>query len=403
MLGPLDGITVLDLTRVLAGPTCTQLLGDMGADVIKIENPLTNGDDTRGWGPPFVMDEEGNNTSLSTYFLSSNRNKRSVAIDLSTKAGQSAIRELAAKSDILVENFRPGSLAKFGLDYAALRSANPELIYCSISSFGQTGPNKAKPGYDLMAQGYGGIMSLTGEPSGEPMKVGVGVSDIVCGLYASTAILAALRARDRLGAGQHIDISLVDSQIAWLVYEGVSFLATGELPVRRGNGHPNICPYEVYKASDGHVIVAVGNDGQFKKLATYLGRPDLADDARYAENRRRLRNRESLNLELGLEFAKLSSAEIIRGLTSVGVPAGPVNDLKAVFASDQVAAREMTIEMDVPNTRSGKVRLIGNPVKFSETPVTYRRPPPHFGEHSADVFAELEAETRESTGAKMSE
>ena len=389
MAGPLDGITVLDLTRVLAGPTCTQLLGDMGADVIKVENPGTEGDDTRGWGPPFVESQTGESDRLSTYFMSANRNKRSIAVDLSTGHGQEVITELAARSDILVENFRPGSLRKFNLDYKSLRPANPRIIYCSISSFGQTGPNRAKPGYDLMAQGYGGIMSLTGEPSGEPMKVGVGVSDIVCGLYASTAVLAALRARDLSGVGQSIDISLVDSQIAWLVYEGVSFLATGETPIRRGNGHPNICPYELYQAADGYVIIAVGNDGQFKRLAGFLGRPELATDSKYSANTERLRHRDALNDELRAEFATLQVSEIIEGLDDAGVPVGPVNDLEAVFKSDQVEARDMVVEMDAPSTASGRVRLIGNPVKFSETPVSYRTAPPRFGQHTEQILSEL--------------
>lgn len=273
----LQGVIVLDLTRILAGPTATQMLGDLGATVLKIENP-DGGDDTRSWGPPYVPVTGEADSDLSAYFLAANRNKSSVAVDLASEKGQRIVRALAARADVVVENFKPGGLVKYGLDHATLRAAHPGLVWCSISGFGQTGPNREKPGYDLMAQGYGGIMSLTGAPDGPPMKVGVGIADVMCGMYATIGILAALRHRDQTGEGQHIDISLVDSQMAWLINEGTNYLASGQLPQRRGNGHPNIVPYDVFAAADGHVIVAVGNDGQFRRFCDVLGVPGLAAD-----------------------------------------------------------------------------------------------------------------------------
>ncbi len=385
MTGPLDGIRILDLTRILAGPTCTQLLADMGADVIKVENPHTDGDDTRGWGPPHLADDE--KAGLSTYFMAANRNKRSISLDLATAAGQRAVRRIAGGCDVLVENFRPGSLGKSGLDYDSLQPLFPRLVYCSISGFGQTGPNRDKPGYDLMAQGYGGIMSITGAPDGEPMKVGVGVSDVVCGLYAATSILAALRARDRWGIGQHIDIALVDCQVAWLVNEGVSYLNTGQLPLRRGNGHPNIAPYQVYQVQDGHVIIAVGNDGQFKRLASFLCLPELARDPRFATNSARVGNRDTLNDVLQKKLDNHTVAGVIAGLEAVRVPVGPVNDLRQVFESDQVRARDMAVEMSADTPGAETMRLIGNPVRFSRTPVSYRLPPPTVGAHTSEILA----------------
>lgn len=382
--GALSGIKVLDLTRILAGPTCTQLLGDLGASVLKIENPATGGDDTRQWGPPYASDDHGRPSDLSAYFMSANRNKRSVAVDIATPEGQAIIRRLAAEADVLIENFKPGGLAKYGLDYAGLSPGLPGLVYCSISGFGQTGPNAAKPGYDLMAQGYGGIMSLTGEPQGAPMKVGVGIADVMCGMYASVGILAALRHRDRTGRGQQIDIALVDAQIAWLINEGVNYLTTGEVPQRRGNGHPNIVPYDVYETADGHVILAVGNDRQFRRFAGFLGRADLAEDPRFATNPARLEHRVALNAQLVPAIRALSSAQAIAGLEALGVPAGPVQRLDQVFASDQVSARQMQIAMPAA---SGEVHLIGNPLKFSRTPVSYRYPPPAFGADTDTVLS----------------
>ena len=390
MAGALDGLTVLDLSRILAGPTCTQLLGDLGARVIKIENPGSGGDDTRSWGPPYVNDLAGNPTDLSAYFMAANRNKLSVAVDIATPAGQATIRALAATADILVENFKPGGLAKYGLDFATLCAAHPGLIYCSISGYGQTGPNAAKPGYDLMAQGYGGMMSLTGEPGGQPMKVGVGVADVMCGMYATTGILAALHHRTKTGAGQHIDVALVDTQIAWLINEGVNYLTSGQVPQRRGNGHPNIVPYQVFEAADGHVIVAVGNDGQFRRTCAYLGVEGLADTPDYATNPARLAHRDTLLATLTPLFRARTMAQITAGLETAGVPVGPVNRLDQTFATDQIAARGLVVSMDRADVAGGAVRLLGNPLHLSATPVSYRLPPPRFGQDTEQVLNGLD-------------
>ena len=390
MSGPLAGLRVLDLSRILAGPTCTQLLADMGADVIKVENPSTKGDDTRSWGPPFVMDADGKASDLSAYFVCANRNKRSVVIDLASAKGQRTVRQLAARSDVLVENFKPGALKKYGLDYESLSGVSPGLVYCSISGFGQTGPNAAKPGYDLMAQAYGGIMSLTGAPDGEPMKVAVGIADVMCGMYAASGILAALRHRDQTGEGQHIDLALVDTQIAWLINEGVNYLTSGELPQRRGNGHPNIVPYQVFPTRDGHVVIAVGNDGQFSRFAEWIGHPDWAKDPRFATNPARLSNRNTLVDLITEALASYEIDAVIEGLEAVGVPVGPVNTLDRVFGSDQVMARNMQIHLPCAQAASGTVEMIGNPLRFSKTPVSYRRPPPKFGEHTDEVMQDLE-------------
>ena len=384
--GPLHGVRVLDLSRILAGPTSTQLLGDLGATILKIENPGTGGDDTRQWGPPFAANPDGSQSDLSAYYMAANRNKRSVALDISTEEGQAQVKRLARHADIVVENFKPDGLAKYGLDYESLKEEQPEIIYCSISGYGQTGPNREKPGYDLMAQGYGGIMSLTGDPDGMPMKVGVGIADVMCGMYATVGILAALRHRDRTGEGQYLELSLVDSQIAWMINEGVNYLQSGEVPQRRGNGHPNIVPYDVYATSDGHVILAVGNDGQFRRFCGVLGLDELPGDPRFATNPARLEHRDALNEVLRPAMARRSMEDIIALLEAVKVPVGPVQTLDQVFASDQVAARGMRIGMEAA---PGPVQLIGNPLHFDKTPVTYRRPPPVCG---ADTEAVLAAE-----------
>lgn len=386
--GALTGLRILDLSRVLAGPTATQLLGDLGADVIKIENPKTKGDDTRAWGPPYVTGANGAATDLSAYFNSANRNKRSVAVDLATPEGQSIIRKIAAQCDVVIENFKPGALTKYGLDHESLLASHPALVYCSISGFGHTGPNRSKPGYDLLAQGYGGIMSLTGEAEGEPMKVGVAIADVMCGMYATVAILAALRHRDATGEGQHIDLGLVDTQMAWLINQGTNYLTSGTVPVRRGNGHPNIAPYQVYAAADGHVIIAVGNDGQFRRFCDALTLGALPDDDRFATNPARVANRDALNAVLGPVLASRNAADIITMMEAAGVPAGPVHTLDQVFASDQAIARDMAIEMTHPAS-GGTVPMLGNPIKMSRTPVSYRHAPPSFGEHTAEVLAEL--------------
>ncbi len=389
MTGALDGVVVLDLSRILAGPTCTQLLADLGATVWKIENPKSGGDDTRSWGPPFINDADGNPTDLSTYFMCANRNKKSVAVDISTPEGQETIRQLAARADILVENFKPDGLKKYGLDHETLRGRHPELIYCSISGFGQTGLNRDKPGYDLMAQGWGGIMSLTGEPEGQPMKVGVGIADVMCGMYATVGVLAALRHRERAGEGQHIDIALVDAQMAWLINEGVSFLNTGTRPQRRGNGHPNIVPYEVFAVRDGHVIIAVGNDGQFSRFCDFLGCPELAADPRFATNPSRLKNRIDLIVKIAALLIHHDSQSVITALEQLKVPVGPVNTLEQALWSDQATAREMVVNMEQPSSASGDVKVLGNPLKLSATPVTYRSAPPHFGAHTEELAAFL--------------
>jgi crotonobetainyl-CoA:carnitine CoA-transferase CaiB-like acyl-CoA transferase len=380
--GPLAGIKVLDMSRILAGPSSTQLLGDYGADVVKIERPGA-GDDTRKWGPPYVKDAEGNETGESAYYLSANRNKRSVAVDITTPEGAAVIKALAAKADVLVENYKLGGLKKYGLDYGEIRKVNPNIIYCSITGFGQTGPNAHLPGYDLMAQGYGGIMSLTGDPDGPPMKVGVGIADVMCGMYAATAVLAALRHRDVTGQGQYIDVALVDSQIAWLINEGTNYLQSGKVPARQGNGHPNIVPYQVFAARDGHVIVAVGNDSQFGRLCEILGVPELAADADFATNIKRVENREALLPRLEALFATRGKRALLAAMKANNVPCGEVNNLAEVFASPQVAARDMRVKMAHP---AGEIELIGNPVKFSETPVSYRRAPPLCGADTEAVM-----------------
>lgn len=383
--GPLDGVRVLDLSRILAGPTCTQLLGDYGADILKIERPGA-GDDTRQWGPPFVTDADGQPTSESAYYLAANRNKRSVAVDMATDEGAAIIRELAQHCDVVVENFKVGGLAKYGLDYEALSAINPRLVYCSITGFGQTGPNAHLPGYDIMAQGYGGIMSLTGDPDGEPVKVGVGIADVMCGMYACTAILAALHHQRATGEGQHIDIGLVDAQIAWLVNEGTNYLTSGQNPERRGNQHPNIAPYQAFEAADGHLIVAVGNDGQYQRFCALLGHSELAVDDRFVTNMARLANRDALIETLRPIIRSKPKADLLSAMQANGVPGGPIHTLSEVFDSDQVAARDMKVSVPHSQAADGAVDLIGNPVKFGKTPVTYRNGPPVCGEHTQDVL-----------------
>ncbi len=385
--GPLSGLRILDLSRILAGPFATQLLADMGADVIKVERP-GHGDDTRGWGPPYVTAPDGSPSSESAYYLCANRNKRSVAIDIASEKGADTLRELALKCDVVIENFKPGGLVKYGLDHASLRAADPRLVYCSISGYGQTGPNAHLPGYDLMAQAYGGIMAITGAPEGEPMKAGVGIADMMCGMYASNAILAALRHRDQTGQGQHIDISLVDSTVSWLANAGTNYLCDGSHE-RLGNQHPNIVPYQVFETSDGHVIVAAGNDAQFARFCAILGRDDLASDPDYATNTARLNNRTALLAILQDALRSWPKDDLMARMAQAKVPGGPIHTLAQVFASDQVAARDMKITMPYAPAQSGKVDLIGNPIKFSSTPVTYRHAPPTCGEHTDQVLREL--------------
>ncbi len=386
--GPLSGLRVLDLSRILAGPFATQLLADMGADVIKVERPGV-GDDTRGWGPPYLRDADGNETTESAYYLSANRNKRSLTADISNPGDVAMLKRLAGTCDVVIENFKPGGLTKYGLDHASLGAAFPRLVYCSISGYGQTGPNADKPGYDLLAQGYGGIMAITGAPDGEPMKVGVGIADVMCGMYASNAILAALRHRDRHGEGQHIDIALVDSTVSWLVNAGTNYLMDGSHQ-RLGNQHPNIVPYQVFETRDGHVIVAAGNDAQFARFCDIIGRADLAGDSDYATNSARLAHRAGLLMQIQEALRGWDKADLIARMEAAGVPGGPIHTLPEVFDSDQVAAREMKISMAHPLAGSGQVDLIGNPIRFSTTPVSYRRAPPTCGEHTDEILAELD-------------
>ncbi len=388
MTAPLTGLRVFDLTRILAGPTATQLLGDLGAEVIKIERP-GEGDDTRKWGPPFVQNAEGEDTTESAYFLSANRNKRSVTIDISKPEGQQLARELIGFCDILVENFKVGGLARYGLGYQDLKPLYPGLIYCSITGFGQTGPYAPRAGYDYLAQGMGGIMSLTGEPEGEPMKVGVGIADIMCGMYAVSAILAALHYRGMTGLGQHIDVGLLDSQVAWLTYEGMNYLVSGQVPKRQGSEHPNIVPYKVMPCADGYFILAVGNDRQFKRFCDFAGCPELAEDDRFKTNSDRSRNRAAL-YEILPEITRHKTQKFwVEGLAELAVPAGPVNTLDQVFADPQVLHRGMKFSMPYRGARDGQVDLIGNPIKFSETPVDYRFAPPRAGQDSDAVLEEL--------------
>jgi crotonobetainyl-CoA:carnitine CoA-transferase CaiB-like acyl-CoA transferase len=381
----LDGVVVLDLTRILAGPTATQMLGDLGATVIKIENP-DGGDDTRTWGPPFVPDAP----DLSAYFLSSNRNKHSVTVDMARPEGQAILRKLAARADVVIENFKPGGLKKFGLDHETLCAAHPGLVYCSISGFGQTGPNREKPGYDLMAQGFGGIMSLTGDADGMPAKVGVGIADVMTGMYATVGVLAALRHRERTGEGQHVDISLVDATMAWLINEGCNYLLSGKDPFRRGNGHPNIVPYDAFRVRDGHVIVAVGNDAQFARFCDVIGLPHLSADPDFATNPGRLQNRTALMAVLQPALDAQTMAGLVAALEAVKVPVGPIQTVGQALASSQAVARGAVVEMKADEAGTSTVRLLGNPLKLSRTPVRYRRPPPRLGADTKEVLDSLD-------------
>jgi len=386
MAGALDGLVVLDLSRILAGPTATQMLGDLGATVLKIENPKTGGDDTRAWGPNYAIGHDGEKTDLSAYFMCANRNKKSIAVDIATPEGQDIIRQLAARADIVIENFKPDGLKKYGLDHETLLKAHPALVYCSISGFGQTGPNRLKPGYDLMAQGYGGIMSLTGDPTGVPTKVGVGIADVMCGMYATIGILAALRHRDQTGEGQHIDVALVDAQMAWLINEGTNFLTSGQVPERRGNGHPNIVPYDVFAAKDGHVIVAVGNDAQFARFCDFINMPELAQNADYQTNGARIENRTALKALISPPLMQFTMAQIIEGLEKLKVPVGPINTVKDALETDQAIARNMVRTLPHEAVKDGHVSLLGNPLNFSRTPVTYKTPPPSCGQDTEEVL-----------------
>jgi len=405
--GPLTGLKVLDLSRILAGPFCTQFLGDLGAEVYKIERPQ-KGDDTRFWGPPFVKDGKGENTTESAYYLCANRNKYSVAVDIASPEGQDIVRRLALECDVLIENFKAGDLARRGLDYETLAIKNPGLIYCSITGFGMTGPYANRPGYDFLIQGMGGIMSLTGKPDeqgGEPTKCGVGIADVMCGMYAANAIQAALHARNATGKGQHIDLSLLDTQVAWLINQGSAHLVSGDVPVRRGNEHPTIVPYSTFPACDGTFIIACGNDTQFSNLVHVLGAPELADDERFKTNVARVENRQFV-IETLEKLTKANTVtHWISALEAANVPCGPVNDLRQVFEDPQIRHRGMRISLPHEQAANGSVDMIANPVNFSQTPVTYRHAPPVRGQHTDEILRDVlgmdtsEIESVRKTGA----
>jgi len=392
-MGPLKGIRVLDLSRILAGPWATQLLADYGATIWKIERPGV-GDDTRHWGPPFLKDRQGNDSAESAYYLSTNRGKKSVAVDITTASGQAIIRQLAARADILVENFKVGGLKKYGLDYTALSAEHPGLIYCSITGFGQTGPDAGLAGYDAMVQARGGLMSITGErdglPGAGPQKVGVAVADLMAGMYAVSAILAALHHRDKSGEGQQIDLALLDTQVAWLANQNINYLISGAVPLRQGTAHPNIVPYQAFPTRDGFLMLAVGNDRQFAACCKVLGQPALARDPRFTTNRQRVKCREQLIPLLEPLFRQNTTAEWQRLLAAEQVPCGPINDVKQVFSDPQVLSRGMRLDLSHPV--AGQVPQVANPVKFSCTPVEYQGAPPLLGADTETVLDWLQEE-----------
>lgn len=390
MSGALSHIRVLDLSRVLAGPWCGQTLGDLGADVIKVERPLL-GDDTRHWGPPFLKDREGRDTVEAAYYLATNRNKQSITIDFTQAEGQQLIRELVAQSDVLIENFKVGGLAAYGLDYAALKVINPRLIYCSITGFGQEGPYAKRAGYDFMIQALGGLMSVTGRGDSEegagPVKVGVALTDILTGLYATVGILAALNQREQSGIGQHVDMALLDVQVACLANQAMNYLTTGVSPRRLGNAHPNIVPYQDFPTADGDFILTVGNDNQFRKFCDVAEHPEWADDPRFATNSARVAYRTLLIPLIKQVTVFKTTAEWVAALERAGVPCGPINDLAQVFADPQVQARGLKVEM--PHPVAGKVAQVASPIRLSGTPVEYRQAPPALGQHTEHVLQQL--------------
>jgi crotonobetainyl-CoA:carnitine CoA-transferase CaiB-like acyl-CoA transferase len=386
---PLRGVRVLDLSRVLAGPWASQLLGDLGADVIKVERPGA-GDDTRAWGPPYLKDGAGRDTADAAYFLCANRNKRSVTIDIAHPEGQALVRRLAQQADVLLENFKQGGLKQYRLDYESLRALNPRLVYCSVTGFGQTGPYASRAGYDFLIQGMGGLMSITGRAAGDdgagPQKVGVALTDIMTGLYATIAVQAALAERARSGRGQHIDLALLDVQVACLANQASNYLAGGVVPRRMGNAHPNIVPYQDFPTADGEMILAIGNDGQFAKFCAVADHPEWATDERFATNPQRVANRAALIPLLRQATVLRSTHEWIAALEAAGVPCGPINRLDEVFADPQVQARGLRIELPHPN--AGSVPLVANPIRLSESPVEYRHAPPLLGQHTDEALGE---------------
>ena len=387
MAGPLSHIKVLDLSRVLAAPWTGQNLADLGAEVIKIERPK-NGDDSRAFGPPWLKDASGKDTTESAYFLAANRGKKSITINLSVAAGQALVRKLAAQCDVLLENYKYGDLARYGLGYDELKAVNPGLVYCSVTGFGQTGPYRERPGYDFMIQGMGGLMSITGErddlPGGGPQRVGVPIVDIMTGMYASIAVCAALAHRERTGAGQHLDLALLDTQVAFLANQAMNYLASGEVPGRLGNAHPNIVPYQTFNTRDGAIILACGNDNLFNRFCETAGCQHLAGDARFATNGKRVENRAVLVPLLNAIFAERTTHDWVEALEAAGVPNGPINDIKQVFEEPQLVARGVKIELDHP--LAGKVPLVASPMRFSETPLEFKSPPPTLGQHTDEIL-----------------
>ena len=390
MAGALTHIRVLDLSRILAGPWASQMLADLGAEVIKVERPGV-GDDTRSWGPPFLKDRDGADTADSAYYLCANRNKRSVTIDFTRPEGQRLVHELAKQSDVVIENFKPGGLARFKLDYESLRDINPRLVYCSITGFGQTGPYSPRAGYDFLMQGMGGLMSITGHAEGEPgagpVKVGVALTDVLTGLHAATAILAALAHRDHGGSGQHIDLALLDVQVACLANQNMNYLHGGKVPRRLGNAHPNVVPYQDFPTADGDMILAIGNDSQFAKLCEAIGRPEWASDPRFQAGPARVQNRQVLVPMLRAETVRRTTHEWIALLEAAGVPCGPINDIAQVFEDPQVVARGMKITLNHPV--AGDIPLVASPIRMSQTPAAYTSAPPLLGEHTRAVLGSL--------------
>ncbi len=383
----LEGLRILDLSRVLAGPYCTQMLGDLGAEVIKIEKPGA-GDDTRSWGPPYLKDKNGNDTTESAYYLSINRNKKSVAIDIKTKEGQALVHKLLEKSDILIENFKTGGLEKYGLGYEQLKNRYPRLIYCSITGFGQTGPLASEPGYDLIAQAMGGLMAATGEPDGAPMKVGVALSDIITGMNAATGILAALHAREKTGKGQMVDVALVDCTLAAMTNLAQYYLTSSKPAPRLGNAHSTIVPYQAFETKDGHIVIAVGNNDQFVRFCALLEKPEWAKDERFAKNSARVANRNILVPLIESVIKKYSSASWIEKLRAADIPGGSVNRMDEIFADEQIQHREMEISMN-HILSPAPIHLVGSPLKLSETPITYEHAPPIMGQHTEEVLESL--------------
>ena len=389
-MGALEGIRVLDLSRVLAGPWCGQILADLGAEVIKVERPKT-GDDTRLWGPPWMKNNQGEDTREAAYYQSTNRNKLSVAIDISTAEGQELVRALAADSDVVIENYKAGSLKKYGLDYDSLNAINPKLVYCSITGFGQTGPRAPEPGYDFIIQGMGGLMSVTGEkddlPGGGPQKVGVAFADLTTGLYSTIAIQAALLNRTITGLGQYIDMALLDVQVATLANQGMNYLASGKVPGRYGNAHANIVPYQVFKAADQDFIIACGNDKQFVALSNAIGLPELPNDPRFTTNALRIKYRTEIGELLSEHFLSNNAKHWVEAIHAVKVPVGLINNLEQAFEEPQVQARNMLIEMQHP--LKDKLKVIGSPIKLSRTPVEYKKAPPMLGEHTNEILGRV--------------